>query len=132
MEFCCQEDNTEIWRPIAGYEGLYEVSDQGRVRSLWFGKSKILMPMKVGHGYHQVKLYKDSNSKNMYVHRLVAEAFIPNPQALPQINHIDENKLNNAASNLEWCTASYNINYGTHNRRVGEAIRRRSVISKVK
>lgn len=113
---------SEIWLPIAGYEGIYEVSDLGRVRSLKFGKSKILIPGKTGCGYLFVILCKDSKGKCMTVHRLVASAFIPNPLNLPQVNHIDENKLNNNVTNLEWCTASYNNNYGTRIRRLAEAI----------
>lgn len=114
----------ENWLPVVGYEERYEVSDAGHVRSLNFnhtGKTKILKPGDNGCGYLQVRLYKDGKFKHMFVHRLVAEAFLPNPQCLPQVNHRDENKLNNNASNLEWCTASYNNNYGSHNRRMAEA-----------
>lgn len=120
----------EIWKDIQGYEGLYQVSDLGRVKSLermcpkknggaYYHKEKILRlgtrsrKGKGSLGYQQVDLSKDSVSKTMSVHRLVAMAFIPNPQNLPLINHKDENPRNNKANNLEWCNDSYNQSYGT-------------------
>lgn len=114
----------ENWKSIAGYEERYEVSDRGNVRSLNYhreGRTKILKPKKNCGGYLVVNLRKDGQLKQPSVHRLVAQAFLPNPLNLPQVNHRDEDKLNNAASNLEWCTASYNINYGSRNRRMAEA-----------
>ena len=95
----------ETWKAISGYEGIYEVSDLGRVRSLvhrnrW--KPGILKPLKHPRGYIQVGLRKDGHTKQTLVHRLVAEAFIPNPQGLDTVNHKDEDKTNNSASNLEW------------------------------
>lgn len=110
----------EQWRPVKGYEGLYEVSNFGRVKSLGNNKSrkeKILKPEKHRNGYFRVDLYKDGKVKHFYVHRLVAEAFIPNPYGFEQINHKNEDKTNNAVSNIEWCSAKYNINYGSHNKR---------------
>ena len=80
-----------------------------------------------GCGYFQVWLYKDGIHKQMYVHRLVAQAFIPNPNNLPQVNHKDEVKTNNAASNLEWMSLKDNNNYGTRNQRVAEALRGRQL-----
>ena len=111
----------EQWKEIAGYEGLYEVSDQGRVKSLKFGKEKILKPVKNPRGYLQVNLCKDGHVKRSTVHRLVAEAFIPNTQGLETVNHKDEVKSNNAVSNLEWMSQKDNCNYGTRNKRVAEA-----------
>ena len=109
------------WKPIAGYEGLYEVSDTGLVRSLRFGKKKILAPAGNGGGYIQVGLHKDGKLKHMLVHRLVANAFIPNPLGLATVNHRDENKSNNQASNLEWMTLTDNNRYGTRSLRVALA-----------
>jgi hypothetical protein len=113
-------DNKEIWKDVKGYEGLYQVSNLGRVKSFRegskFGKQKeyILKPWLINSGYHVVMLYKEDRSKRKYqLHRLVAETFIPNPENLPCVNHKDENKINNEVSNLEWCTYSYNNNYGT-------------------
>lgn len=112
---------TEIWKSIAGYEGLYEVSTEGNVRSLKFGKTRILKPQDNGTGYLHVKLCKDGKVKNMRVHRLVAQAFLPNPLNLETVNHKDENKANNSASNLEWMSQADNNNYGTHNQQISEA-----------
>lgn len=103
----------EIWKDIKGYEGKYQVSNFGRVRSLRFGKERVLVGVKDKDGYLLVNLYKGGKHYNGKIHRLVAEAFIPNPDGLPQVNHKDECKSNNAVSNLEWCDAKYNINYGT-------------------
>ena len=105
--------NTEIWKSIADYEGLYEVSSLGRVKSLKFGKEKILKPQKDGSGYLQVQLWRNGKMKAFKVHRLVAEAFLPNPLGLPEINHKDEVKTNNIVSNLEWASRWDNMHYGT-------------------
>lgn len=101
-------------RPVKGYEGYYEVSDSGDVYRI--GKQNKLMPHEYC-GYLYVELSKQGYSKKYRVHRLVAEAFIDNPNKLPQVNHKDENKHNNNASNLEWCTAKYNSSYGTRSKR---------------
>lgn len=106
----------EIWREVQGYEGLYEVNNWGEVRNSRTGK--VLRSQKVSKGYFQIALYKKGKVKRWFIHRLVAIAFIPNPNALPQVNHKDENKINNRVENLEWCTATYNINYGSHNERM--------------
>ena len=108
----------EEWRDIKGYEGLYQISNLGRVHSYY--KRDILEP-KEDKGYLRVGLYKNGKRKPYSIHRLVAEAFIPNPNNYPQVNHKDEDKSNNRVSNLEWCTAKYNINYGTHNKRMSES-----------
>lgn len=105
---------TEIFKEVKGYEGLYEVSNLGNVRSL--RKGIILKPAK-NQNYKQVLLTKNKEHKIYLVHRLVAETFIPNPNNLPQINHKDENGNNNNVNNLEWCDSKYNNNYGTKNKR---------------
>lgn len=108
----------EQWKPVEGFEGLYEVSNLGRVKSLGNNKSrkeKILKSGKNGPGYLFVYLYRNGKRKMSKVHRLVAEAFLPNPLGLPQVNHRDENKTNNCVENLEFCDAKYNNNYGTRN-----------------
>ena len=111
----------EIWKAIAGYEGIYEVSDLGRVKSLKYGKERILKPGGDTHGYLRVSLCKDGQKTPSLVHRLVSEAFIPNPNNLETVNHKDEVKTNNTVSNLEWMSIGDNNNYGTHNKRVSEA-----------
>lgn len=105
----------EIWRDIKVYEGLYQVSSLGRVKSLRTNKIK---SNRITNGYYYVSLWKDNTEKQLKVSRLVAEAFIPNPDNLPCVNHKDENKLNNTVENLEWCTYKYNSNYGTKNERM--------------
>ena len=112
----------EIWRPVVGYEGLYEVSNIGRVRSLdrfyyRLHKGKVLSPTKDRYGYLTVTLNCNGKSKTIKIHRLVAQAFLPNPDNLPQVNHKDEDKTNNNVDNLEWCTAKYNVNFGTRQER---------------
>lgn len=103
----------EEWRTIEGYEGLYEVSNFGRVKSLKFDKEKVLQQGKNTNGYLYVVLYKEGKVKNFLVHRLVASAFIDNPNNYPCINHKDENPSNNCVDNLEWCDQKYNVNFGT-------------------
>lgn len=106
----------EIWLPIKGFEGLYEVSSFGRVRSLNYhrtGQTRILVPAQKKNGYLQVALWKNGKGNYYLIHRLVAEAFIPNWFEDSQVNHIDEDKTNNHVDNLEWCDAKYNVNYGT-------------------
>lgn len=111
----------EIWIPVKGYEGLYEVSSFGRVRSLGNDKTKktkILSIFSNKYGYFNIMLWKNGKRKCYKVHRLVAEAFIPNWFDYPQVNHIDEDKTNNRVDNLEWCDCKYNNNYGTHNEKI--------------
>lgn len=105
----------EEWKDIQGYEGLYQISNKGRVKST--RNNIILKPAMNNHGYYWVDLLNHGIRKHATIHRLVAQAFIPNPNNYPQVNHIDENTINNQVSNLEWCTAQYNHDYGTRNER---------------
>lgn len=113
--------NAEIWLPIKGYEGLYEISNRGRVKALsrrvdsgkchreW--KEHLSAYGTDAKGYFRVALSKNGKSETRKVHRLVAEAFLPNPKNLPQVNHKDGNKQNNAVENLEWCDGSENLHH---------------------
>ena len=120
----------EIWKDIPNFEGLYQISNYGRVKTLEKyissgiknnnqvrRKSKLLKQYNK-QGYLQVSLSKNHRRYYFNVQRLVAIAFIPNPNNLPQVNHIDENPLNNNVENLEWCTAKYNCNYGSRNSKI--------------
>ena len=114
----------EVWRDIEGYEGLYQVSNMRRVKSLNYrrsGKERILKRLKNKWGYLFVHLQKDGKQKGCKLHRLVAQAFIPNPENLPEVNHKDEDKNNNTVDNLEWCTRKYNCNYGARNEKVSKS-----------
>lgn len=104
----------EIWKDIKGYEGKYQISNTGYVKSLDFnhtGKEKILKNKVNYKGYCFVTLYKENKQYYPAIHRLVAEAFIPNSDCLPQVNHIDGNKCNNHVENLEWCTNLENMHH---------------------
>lgn len=135
--------NKVIWKDIPGFEGKYQASNLGDIRSLeritktdFYNrihrtKSRILKHNITKYGYHQVVLYKN-NIRNRYsVHRLISLTFIENPNNLPCVNHIDENKDNNAVSNLEWCTNKYNSNYGTATNRTAAKVKK-SVIQLTK
>lgn len=112
--------DTEIWRPVVGYEGLYEVSNTGRVRSLNYnrtGKVRELKPEATEAGYLRIALCKDGKAKNHKIHAIVMAAFVgPRPEGY-DVNHIDECKTNNRVENLEYCTRRENLNHGTHNER---------------
>lgn len=120
----------EEWRPVVGYEGLYEVSSFGQVRSVdrvvyqnnHPQRRKSIIKKQTPHkdGHLMVMLSKEGHNKNCQVHRLVAQAFIPNPDNLPVINHKDEKPNNNCVDNLEWCTIKYNNNYGTVKERISK------------
>ena len=105
----------EEWKDIKGYEGIYQISNKGRVKSLHYGKEKILSGTPIKGGYLFINLSKNGKTKPFYIHRLVAQAFLPNPDNLPDVNHKDEDKTNNYVENLEWCSRKYNINYGNRN-----------------
>lgn len=114
----------QIWKDIEGYEGLYQVSNTGKVRSLNYrhtGKTKVLKQNTKDNGYKRIGLNRNGKNKGYLVHRLVALAFIPNPNNYPIINHIDEDKTNNTVWNLEWCTYEYNNNYGTIKEKLSKA-----------
>ena len=122
----------EVYKDIEGYEGLYQVSNKGRVKSLKNNKTKkekILKPFIV-KGYLQVILCKNNTIKGLKIHRLVAKSFIENPNNYPCVNHKDECKTNNVVENLEWCTQKYNINFGTRNKRTSEKLINRNDKSK--
>lgn len=130
------DNRIEIWKDIPKYENLYQVSNFGRVKSLpryihWTHKNysiiqtnskyipeKILCQNKKRSGYYEVKLYNGKTANYFLVHRLVAKLFIPNINNFSQVNHKDENKLNNSVENLEWCDSKYNANYGSRNRKI--------------
>lgn len=111
----------EIWKDIYGFP-YYQVSNLGRVRSFKFGNERILKQSKNSWGYLYVGLSKNGKQYMKRVHRLVAQAFLPNPQNLSQVNHKDENKENCKVDNLEWCNSSFNINYLSRNNRVAKAL----------
>ena len=132
----CKSEKEE-WRPVVGFEGLYDVSNLGRVRSVdrkrevsdtckaacfYPSRYKALRINKQGRV--TVMLCKDGKHYLKSVHRLVAEAFIPNPKHHPQVNHINENPADNRVENLEWCTAKYNCNFGTLVHRIAYAMSR--------
>ena len=137
----------EEWKDVKGYEGYYQVSSLGRVRcvdrvvrmsngSFRFCRSKLLKPLSNRGGgqrgqkkgrYLYVNLTRDHGYKSIFIHRLVLENFIPNPDpsVYTQCNHIDEDTFNNCVSNLEWCTPKQNVNYGTRNERANAPLRKR-------
>lgn len=117
---------TEIWKPVKEFEGLYEVSNLGNVRSLNYhnwGVIHNLTPVESKDGYLRVCLSKDAKQFNKSVHQMVAQAFLDNPNEFSQVNHINEKKTDNRVENLEWCDCMYNNNYGTRNKRISKSKR---------
>lgn len=110
----------EKWKPIEGYEGLYEVSNLGTIKNL--KKNSIKMPYITKQGYFRIELWKNNKGKKYFVHRLVAEAFLPKIEGKTQVNHIDECKTNNNVKNLEWCTNLENHRHGTINERISKSL----------
>lgn len=102
----------EEWRDVVGYEGIYAVSSDGRIKNVV--TDRILSPQSNGVGYLKVELWKYHKGKKYYIHRLVAEAFIPNPHGKEEVNHIDSNPNNNAISNLEWVSSSENTKHAVY------------------
>lgn len=123
----------EIWKDIKEYEGLYQVSNFGRIKSLprKGTYARILKPSTNKDGYLQVHLCKNGKLKTFLVHRLVAEAFLDNPNNLPQVNHKDENPQNNNVENLEFCSAKYNTNFGNRNKKIAEKMTNGKLSKKV-
>ena len=132
----------EVWKPIEGYEGIYDVSNYGRVKSLQLTihnsgtkggvytiREKILTPRvnEKRNGYCEISLHKNGQEKRFKVHRLVATAFISNPQHLPEVNHKDGNKLNNSVSNLEWVTSKQNKEHAWLNKLINSDHRKRPI-----
>lgn len=133
----------EIWKPVVGYEEYYEVSNTGRVRTIPrivytnnggyinIGRA-IKTPMLHYKGYLQVRLKVNNRPKTFFVHRLVAESFIPNPNGYKYVNHIDEDKTNNSVENLEWCSALYNNLYGSRLSKISNKLRGRRAHNSIK
>ena len=121
----------KVWKPINEYDGYYEVSNFGEIKSLFryvnvkngfrSVPEKILKPKIDKDGYLRVVLQKERKQKHFLVHRIVAETFIDNPKNLPHVNHKNENKIDNRVENLEWCTEKYNCNYGNRNKKLSES-----------
>lgn len=119
----------EVWKDIPGYEGIYEVSNFGQVRSIsridCTGRhitGRILKQCNTPSGYPKIELCLDGTSKQVLVHRIVGTVFVHNPGNCTQINHKDENRENNHADNIEWCTPKYNINYGNRTQRMAKTM----------
>ena len=122
----------EIWRDIKGYEGKYQISNTGNVKSLertvWNGRGYRIVPEKIlegydnGEGYLYVTLWKDGKDKKYRINRLVAQAFLENPNSLPEVNHKDEDKTNNRVENLEWCDRLYNLTYNGRAKKAGKKV----------
>ena len=112
-------------KDIKGYEGLYAATSCGKIYS--YRAKKFLKPRKDRGGYLLENLYKDSKMKTYTIHRLITETFLPNPDNLPEVNHIDEDKTNNALSNLQWISHKDNINYGTGKERAAKSCQKKVI-----
>lgn len=114
----------EIWKDVIGYEGYYRVSNHGNILSC---RQNIIMKQKITKGYRMIGFTKNKKHKSYSVHRLVAKHFIKNPKNKREVNHLDENKLNNHVSNLKWVTSKENANWGTRNKRIAEFVKNNQV-----
>jgi len=106
-----------MWKPVSKYETKYWVNENGEVKN---SDGHILKPFKVGNGYYAVKLWNSRKPQNIRVHRLVAMAFVDNPNNYAEVNHINEDKADNRAENLEWCNRKQNCNHGERNKKIAE------------
>ena len=111
----------EIWKDIPNFEGLYQVSNFGKIKSIRNNKEKLIKILTSGN-YNHVMLYKNNIQKNFTIHKLVASVFIDNPNNYEEINHKDENTRNNRVDNLEWCDHNYNINYGSRTKKAKDKL----------
>jgi len=120
------EEDVEVWKDILEYEGLYQISNLGRVKSFFYDKvsGRIIKEQDNSKGYKFVHLKKNKIMTNLYIHRLVGASFLNNDEGYTELNHKDNNPANNEASNLEWCSRKYNCNYGDHNKKLSESIKR--------
>lgn len=114
------ETPTEVWKPVVGYEGLYEISNKGRLWSMPRNGTSggLIKGAYDKDGYLKYSLSKSGKQSNFFAHRLVAESFVPNPENKPHVNHLDEDTTNNNSENLQWCTPKENNNHGNHNLKV--------------
>lgn len=137
-----REIDREEWRSVVGYEGLYEVSSHGRVRSLdrvivdkrghaRFHEGKNIRTHRSKTGYMRVAISRDCKSYNTGIHRLVAQAFVKNPNNYDQVNHLNEDKEDNHYTNLEWSSASHNVNWGTRNDRVAAKMEKPVIATRI-
>ena len=117
------KNSEEVWKDVKGYENLYKISSLGRIKNAQ--KNTFLKQTNHSCGYLTVELRKNKIAKKRYMHRLVAEAFIPNPDNLTQVNHKNENKKDNNIKNLEWCSPQYNSTYGTRLERFSKSKKKR-------
>ena len=109
-------------KDIKGYEGLYAITEDGQI---WSYRRNKYLKQQQARNYLSIELHKDNNRKNYFIHRLVAETYIPNPHNLPEVNHIDENKYNNCVDNLEWVSHKDNMNHGTQKERASTKCKKR-------
>ena len=113
--FCVENLPDEIWKDVEGYEGIYQISNKGRIKSFHYGRAHLMRGGGGKSGYRTVVLNKDGRSRTKLLHVLIAKTFIPNPEKKPFVNHKDGDKLNNCVENLEWVTAKENTRHAIEN-----------------